>query len=349
MHEDEKRTPIRTIVGKALMLPTLPRLVLLLSICISICVSESVFAQQHASIFDRLRPPLVAAHRGGEYGIPNTLVQFAEALESDDADIIEMDLRLTADGKVVVFHDDTLDKKSDCVGRVEDKTYVELLECKLTNGERIALFSDVLAVVDGRRLISAELKTDEVAVPASHLVLDAHAADWVYFQIQKSRHRYELVRAMSPQLAMMAKVDSEAGMRWILAANDPYLKIVEVGRDSVNDQLVRDLHAQQKLLSLDTWRYQFTEERFVASCDRAFEQGVDIAVTNNPASCHRQKEWWSRYRLDAGHFYDRQHVRRWARIHPATMQGLTLLGAFLLPVFVIGTLLRKRSPSLRSG
>ena len=77
-----------------------------------------------------------------------------------------MDLRLTSDGKVVVFHDDVLDQKSDCVGKVESRTYLKLLECKLTNGERIALFSDVLALVAGKRIISAELKTDAVAVPA---------------------------------------------------------------------------------------------------------------------------------------------------------------------------------------
>ena len=320
-----------------------------LGLLLCCCVSPAVFAQQGKPILERLRPPLVAAHRGGEFGIPNTLVQFAEALENRDADILEMDLRLTADGKVVVFHDDTLDKKSDCSGRVESTSYAELLECKLTNGERIALFSDVLALVDGRRLISAELKTDEVAVPAAQLVLGAGATDWVYFQTQKNRHRYELVRALSPRLTMMTKADSEVGMQWILAANDPYLKIVEVNRDSLTDRLVRELHAQHKLLSLDTWRYQFTEERFVASCDRAFEQGVDIAVTNNPASCRQQKEQWAQPRFDAGHFYDRQHVRGWVRIHPAMLHDLTFVSAFLLPAFVIGALLRKRTPDLRSG
>ena len=337
--------PAATGSERVLLNRMLPRLVFLL--CLGI--GGSAFAENNESILARLQPPLVAAHRGGEFGIPNTLVQFAEALENQDADVLEMDLRLTADGKVVVFHDDTLDKKSDCSGTVENTAYAELLECKLTNGERIALFSDVLAVVDGRRLISAELKTDAVAVPAAQLVLNTHAFGWVYFQVQKSRHRYELVRALSPRLAMMAKADSESGLQWILAAHDPYLKIVEISRDNVTDRLVRELHAQQKLLSLDTWRYQFTEERFVASCDRAFEQGIDIAVTNNPASCRRQKQQWSRQRFEAGHFYDRQHVRGWARIHPATVHGLVFASAFLLPAFVIGALLRMKTPVFTSS
>ena len=310
-----------------------------------LCLSQPALGRGNESILDRLRPPLVAAHRGGEFGIPNTLVQFAKALDTGDADILEMDLRLTADGKVVVFHDGTLDQKSDCKGKVEDRTYNQLLECKLTNGERIALFSDVLAVVDGRRLISAELKTDEVAVPAARLVLAAHATNWVYFQIQRSHHRYELVRAASPYIAMMIKADTPASVQWILATNDPYLKIVEIGRDNMSAALVRALHARQKLVSLDTWRYQFTEERFVASCDRAFEQGVDIAVTNNPASCHRQKDLWSSQMVDSGHFYDRQHVRGWIRAHSQSIRGLPIVPAALAALMAV-VALRRRKASL---
>ena len=300
-----------------------------------VCISQTAFAQTGPSLTSRLRPPLVAAHRGGEFGLPNTLAQFAEALGSDNADILEMDLQLTADGKVVVFHDDALDKKSNCVGRIEDKTYAELLRCKLTNGERIALFSDVLALVDGRKMVSAELKSDGVVVPASRLALSAGALNWVFFQVGENRARYQLLRAFSHQLAVMAKVEPNASTRWVFDAKDPNLKIVEVDRDSVNERIVSALHAQHKLVSMNTWRYQFTEERFVASCDRAFEEGIDIAVTNNPESCHRQKVAWSLREIDSGQFYDRQHVRVWARRHSGAMRRLSLGSGLLFLTLTI--------------
>ena len=75
--------------------------------------------------------------------------------------------------------------------------------------------------------------------------------DWVYFQVGESRHLYQMVRAQAPRLAMMATADDHGSLRWILAANDPYLKIVQVDRDAVNVRLVDELHAQHKLVSLE--------------------------------------------------------------------------------------------------
>ncbi len=282
------------------------------------------------SILERLHPPLVAAHRGGEFGIPNSLAQFASAIEAGDADIIEMDLRLTADGQVVVFHDETLDQRSNCIGTVESKLYIDLLQCKLNDGERIPLFEDVLELVAGRKMISAEPKSDSVTVPVAQLVLNEHAQDWVYLQTGGSEYRYRLVRSTSPHLAVMAKIDSPYSKRWILASKDPYLRIVEMDRDYVNQDLVDDVHRGGKLATMNSWRYQFTEERFVASCDRVFGQGVDIAVTNNARSCRSQLSAWSSRTLDPGQPLDRQHVRLWMARHH---QDLTtaLLPSLLLP------------------
>ncbi len=300
---------------------------------------------RNESILDRLQPPLVAAHRGGEFGKPNTLVQFAQALQTTDADILELDLRLTSDGKVVVFHDDALPGKSDCQGTVEGTSYRDLLACNLTNGERIALFSDVLDLVGGSRMISAELKTDEVSQPAARLVQAHGAAGWVYFQVRDSQRAYQLVRSVSPDIAMMASAKSPAAMHWILDARDPLLRIVELGRDQLSSQSIAALHAQGKLVSVDAWRYQFTEERFKASCDRVFEQGVDIAVTNNAASCHRQKGAWLHRLSESGAFYDRQHVRVWCRTHPdlTWTLGLALLFA---PLWAITAVRRRQTVRL---
>ncbi|CAN5293950.1 hypothetical protein BH11PSE14_BH11PSE14_17950 [soil metagenome] len=292
------------------------------------------FAANEQTLAERLRPPLVAAHQGGEFGIPNSLIQFSEDLENTDADILEMDLRLTSDGRVVVFHDDLLDSKTDCTGRVETTTYAELIECRRTNGERIALFSDVLTLVNGRRIISAELKTDSVALPAVQDLIRANASNWAYLQVQANRHRYDIVHAAAPNILMMVKTDSAATLGWILAANDPSLKIVEVDRDALTDALARELHRHGKLVSLDTWRYQFTEERFSASCDRAFAEGVDIAVTNNAASCSLQRAAWGHPASSSGVAYDRQHMRGWVRDNASAwywmkFSTLSLIGAAL--------------------
>jgi len=69
---------------------------------------------------------LVIAHRGGSLEAPeNTLASMRHGLRSG-ADWLELDVHLTADGEVVVLHDDTVDRTTDGKGRVEDLTWEEV-------------------------------------------------------------------------------------------------------------------------------------------------------------------------------------------------------------------------------
>src|SRR5512142_1151710 len=74
-------------------------------------------------------PPLLVAHRGGAGLAPeNTLAAFLSAQDDWSADMIELDIHLTADGEVVVIHDDTVDRTTDGAGPVAAKTLAELQE-----------------------------------------------------------------------------------------------------------------------------------------------------------------------------------------------------------------------------
>ena len=73
---------------------------------------------------------------------------------------IELDVQLSKDGQVVVFHDDTLDRVCGVHARVDEKTYEELKQLSLCGTEHtIPLFTDVLAVIRGRGPLIVELKT----------------------------------------------------------------------------------------------------------------------------------------------------------------------------------------------
>ncbi len=72
---------------------------------------------------------------------------------------IELDVRLSADGKLVVFHDDDCLRMCGVDKRVEDMPYSELRELRLGGtSEHIPLFSEVLDLVAGRSLLLVELK-----------------------------------------------------------------------------------------------------------------------------------------------------------------------------------------------
>ena len=72
----------------------------------------------------------------------------------------ELDVQLTKDGQVVVFHDDTLDRVCGVHARVDEKSYDELKLLSLygTN-QRIPLLTEVLEVYGGRGPLIVELKT----------------------------------------------------------------------------------------------------------------------------------------------------------------------------------------------
>ena len=72
---------------------------------------------------------------------------------------IEFDLQLTKDKKVVVHHDRSLKRVCGADVSIGDLTYKELQQYRLQNTEeRVPLFSDVLALVDGRTPLIIELK-----------------------------------------------------------------------------------------------------------------------------------------------------------------------------------------------
>ena len=105
---------------------------------------------------------LMAAHRGlyeKDQSVPeNSLEAFKRAAEYGCG--VELDVQLSKDGEVVVFHDDTVDRMTTEKGRVDSFTLEELQAMPLMGTEhRMPLFTDVMAVLDGKSPTIVELKS----------------------------------------------------------------------------------------------------------------------------------------------------------------------------------------------
>ncbi len=101
------------------------------------------------------------AHRGlhsGDAEIPeNSIASFNEAIKHGYP--IEIDIHPTTDGKIVVFHDDELDRMTELEGYTYEHSSKELCEASLMGTkEKIPLFSDVLECVDGQVPLLIEMK-----------------------------------------------------------------------------------------------------------------------------------------------------------------------------------------------
>lgn len=111
---------------------------------------------------DFLKQNLIA-HRGYwdvNNNIPeNSLLAFQKAIDNNY--IIELDVHILKDNKVVVFHDDNLKRMTNIDKNLKDMYYKDIKELKLNNtNEKIPLLEEVLELVDGKVPIIIELKYD---------------------------------------------------------------------------------------------------------------------------------------------------------------------------------------------
>lgn len=101
---------------------------------------------------------LQLAHRGALLEqVENTLPAFTRALELG-ADGVELDVRLSADGEVVVFHDEDLSRLAGRPDRIASLTWAQLSAARLVRGARIPRLSDLLAVWPADKWLDVELK-----------------------------------------------------------------------------------------------------------------------------------------------------------------------------------------------
>ena len=131
--------------------------VLLVIVCVLAGLAAAVFAAMKLSQYHRSDPADViryettnpyildetdiSGHRsGGGIAPEETMMAFANCVENPDfqVDVFEFDLHITKDGVLVLLHDDTLDRTSDCEAvfgetdvRPENKTYDELRQLNM--------------------------------------------------------------------------------------------------------------------------------------------------------------------------------------------------------------------------
>ena len=145
-----------------------------------------VFLVAPGSASRRQKAPFMGvnfAHRGlhsRDKTVPENSLE-AFRLAAREGYGIELDVQLSKDGQVVVFHDDTLDRVCGVHARVDEKTYEELKQLSLCGTEHtIPLFSDVLAVIRGRGPLIVELKTgrrNRELCEKTHALLESYRGD----------------------------------------------------------------------------------------------------------------------------------------------------------------------------
>jgi len=129
--------------------------------------------------------PIIFAHRGASAHAPeNTLAAFQHALD-DGSPALEFDVKLSADGHVVVIHDQTVDRTTDGHGKVGDLTLPQLRALDAGSwfdsafrNQRIPTLEEVFTIFGHKILMNVELtnyaSSFDQLVPRVALLIKEH-------------------------------------------------------------------------------------------------------------------------------------------------------------------------------
>lgn len=122
--------------------------------------------------------PLAFAHRGGGSEVPeNTMSAFEHAVGLGYR-YLETDAHVTADGVLIAFHDDQLDRLTDRTGVIAELPWSEVSKARIEGREPIPLLEDLLTAWPDVR-INIDPKRDEVAAPLAAALLRTRTVDRV--------------------------------------------------------------------------------------------------------------------------------------------------------------------------
>lgn len=142
---------------------------------------------------------LAFAHRGGAYhpeieGLENTMAAFRHAAALG-YEYLETDVHLTADGVLLAFHDDVLERVTDRTGAVCKLTLAEIREARISGREQVPTLVELLDAFPNARF-NIDIKSADAVAPLASLVRERDLWDRVLVG-SFSRRRIRRFRALT--------------------------------------------------------------------------------------------------------------------------------------------------------
>jgi glycerophosphoryl diester phosphodiesterase len=226
--------------------------------------------------------PLAFAHRGGAAAsLENTLRQFRRAVDLGYR-YLETDVHCTRDGKLVAFHDATLDRVTDGAGRIADLPWADVRHARVAGQEPVPLFEELLEAFPEARW-NVDVKAESALPPFLDLMERTGAWDRVCLGSFSEARVVRAQRLAGPRLATSYGTRGALGLRlrsWgipaavrrsAVAAQVPE---TQSGIQVVDHRFVRTAHAYG--LQVHVWTVN-EEDRM----HRLLDLGVDGIMTDH--------------------------------------------------------------------
>ncbi|NEB79590.1 glycerophosphodiester phosphodiesterase [Streptomyces sp. SID14478] len=226
--------------------------------------------------------PLALAHRGGAAdGLENTVTAFRRAVGLGYR-YIETDVHATADGRLVAFHDETLDRVTDGSGRIADLPWDDVRHARVADSEPVPLFEELLETFPDVRW-NVDVKAEPALVPLLDLIRRTRAWDRICVG-SFSEARVARARALAgPRLATSYGTKGVLGLRLRSygipaglrrSAVCAQVPVAQYGVRVVDERFVRAAHARG--LQVHVWTVNDEDEM-----RRLLDLGVDGIVSDH--------------------------------------------------------------------
>ena len=146
-----------------------------------------------------MKKTLIIGHRGAPHHAPeNTLKSFKKALQHG-VDMIELDVHLTKDKKLIVMHDPDLSRMCDIDKEIKKHTLEEIKKITI-HGESIPTLEETIDLLKGKCMINIESKVRKSAVPIVRMIEkkgiidDTVVASSSYFFLKKIKDTNPFIR-----------------------------------------------------------------------------------------------------------------------------------------------------------
>jgi glycerophosphoryl diester phosphodiesterase len=239
------------------------------------------------------KPPLTIGHRGNSGVAPaNTMESIRQAVALG-VDMIELDVRQTKDGILILIHNDTLDETTNSKGLVSDMDYANIRELdagswkdKRYVGERIPTLMEALDFAKGKVYLSLDLK-DEAVIPVMiNVIKNADMVDDVVIcgccepqakAIWDINKNITVVLNTDSKLDELAKRENKTDFicEYIYRACRERFSALNVSYKFVTEELIYRAH----LRGLPVWTWTVDN---ISDMERLINMGVDAIYSNFP-------------------------------------------------------------------
>lgn len=242
--------------------------------------------------------PLVIAHRGGlEFAPENTIDAFRSAVDMG-IPFLETDVHVTADGVLVSFHDEELDRVTDSTGRIDQLPYEEVARARLDGGRLIPTFEQLVEEFPGVRL-NIDVKSDAAVVPFVAAVRRYGIIDRIGVGAFSDRRLRRVRGLLGPRLSTVASPRETSSLLTAsqLRRSTPYSQTnggsqasTRSGRLQFDAVQVPVKHGPVTILTRRFVNYVHSQGRVVhawtinerGEMERLLDMGVDGIITDRP-------------------------------------------------------------------